>query len=192
MEGKSMSHGELTCQVAQALQVEFGPQRFLVLHDHGEDLPERLGKIRPYFGEGLRSEILAEIDIAVVSRDDKKIYALVEIEETTDKPKVILGDILAILLGEGIAFHGRHELKVGPWTTLIVMVKGAIETHQDRINYLMEESDKIKTHLTSSNKSIRKVVVDIFNDAKPLENQLKGQVCDAISAAYTECNLKTN
>ena len=186
-----MSHAELTCQVAQALQIEFESQRFIVLHDHGEDLPERLGEIRPYFGTGLRSEILSDIDIAVVSRDDQKIYALVEIEESNDKPKVILGDILATLLGDGIAFHGKHELKVGPWTTLIVMVKGNHEADFKKNEFLKDEANKIKTYLTSQNHFIRKVVVEEFDNGKSLEDQLKGQICEAISAAYTECNLKT-
>jgi len=118
-----MSNGMLTIHLAHILQQEFNQQRFDVLHDHGPkqmDSPDKVGKLRSWFGSALKAEtILADLDIALVSPRDKKVYALIEIEETTDKPKVILGDILATLFGEGIAFQGKLDLQVGEWITLL-------------------------------------------------------------------------
>jgi hypothetical protein len=44
-----------------------------------------------HFGKEYKSgALLAFLDIAVVSQDTDKVIALIEIEETTDKPKVLL------------------------------------------------------------------------------------------------------
>ena len=108
-----MSNGVLTTQIARSLQKEFDQQGFDILHDHRKteiDLPEKVGKLRSWSGSTLKSEtVLADLDIALVSHHDKKIYALIEIEETNDKPKVILGDVVATLLGKGIAFKGKLD-----------------------------------------------------------------------------------
>ena len=184
-----MSHGKLTVQVAKSLLIEFAPQRFITLHDHRPDSPDKLGKIRSWFGSDFAAEtILADLDIAVVSQDDNKIYALIEIEETHATPKVILGDILATLLGDGIAFQSKHYLKVGPWTTFILMVYDHNELELKKIKFLAAQTNGIKEKLTTPNASIRQIIVDTYKDGTLLESILTQHVCDAISAAYTECN----
>jgi len=168
-----MSKGTLTAQVAHLMEQEFNQQGFEVLHDHRQmenDSPDVLGKPRSWFGSGLRSgTVLADLDIAVVSSHDKKIYALVEVEETTAKPKVILGDILATLLGNGIAFQGK-DLQVGEWTTLIVMAYDNHQSHTDSLAFLVEQINILKENLTTYNSKIGRIIVDAFADKMDLDN----------------------
>ena len=180
-----MSNGTLTTQVARSLQHEFDLQGFDLLHDHGTkgiDPPDRLGKLRSWFGPILKFEsVLADLDIAIVSHHDKKVYALIEIEETTEKPKVILGDILATLIGKGIAFKGKHDLQVGEWTTFFVMVYVTRQSQNDRLVFLSEQINKIKKDLTTSNSSIRRIIIDTFSDNVQLESKLRQHINETIN-----------
>jgi len=180
-----MSNGMLTAQVARLLQQELNEQGFDVLHDHGQkeiDSPDKLGKLRSWFGAALKSEtVLADLDIAIVSHHDKKIYALIEIEETTNKPKVILGDVLATLIGKGIAFQGKLDLQVGEWTTLVVMVYDTRQSHLDRLAFLAEQTDILKRKLTTPNASIGRIIIDTFSDRVQLEYKLRRHISEAVS-----------
>lgn len=175
-----MSNGKLTANVARSLQQEFNQQGFDVLHDHGQkenDSPGKLGKLRSWSGPSLKSEtVLADLDIAIISRDDKKIYALIEIEETTDKPKVILGDVLATLLGNGIAFQGK-DLQVGKWTTLILMVHG---THLDRLAFLTEQISLIKLKLKTPNATIGRIIIDTYSKELQLVEKLRKHISEVV------------
>ena len=188
-----MSNGTLTAQVAHLLQQEFNQQEFDVLHDHGQkeiDSSDKLGKLRSWFGSALKSEtVLADLDIAIVSRHDKKIYALIEIEETTDKPKVILGDILATLLGNGIAFQGKLDLQVGEWTTLFVMVYDIHQSHLNRLAFLAEQTGLLKRNLTTPNATIGRIIIDTFSDKEQLECKLWQHINEVVNhRGYSEWN----
>ena len=183
-----MANGELTAQIAYSLQHEFKHVEIDVLHDHRKkdaDLPGKLGKLRSWFGTEFKSEaLLADVDIAIVSKKDKKIYALIEIEETTDKPKVILGDVLAILLGSGIAFKGNHELLVGKWTTLIVIGYDVHNLHLERLAFFTKQVNDLKEQLYTPNTSIGQIILDYFSDNIGLENKVKQHVRNALGAEY--------
>jgi hypothetical protein len=180
-----MPNGVLTSAVAHSLQCEFNKQGCDVLHDHGQedgDFPENLGKIRSWSGSSLKSEtLLADLDMAIVSHVGKKIYALIEIEETTDKPKVILGDVLATLLGNGIAFQGKLDLQVGEWTTLIIMAYDAHQLHGDRLVFLSEQANLLKEKLSTPNAAIGRIILDTYTSKMELEDKLKQHVYDAIN-----------
>jgi hypothetical protein len=180
-----MSKRALTTQVARSLRHEFDQQGFDLLNDHGKkgiDPTDKLGKLRSWFGPHLKFEsVLADLDIAIVSRSDKKIYALIEIEETSEKPKVILGDVLATLTGKGIAFKGKHDNKVGEWTTLIVMVHITRQSQSDRLAFLSEQIDIIKRNLTTPNASIGRIIIDTFSDNVQLEGKIRQHIIDAIN-----------
>jgi hypothetical protein len=180
-----MSHGTLTAQVAQLLQQEFSERGFDVLHDHGQkdiDPPDKLGKLRSWYGSTLKSEtVLADLDMAIVSRIDKKIYALIEIEETTDKPKVILGDILATFLGNGIAFQGKLILQVGEWTTLFVMVYDPHQSHLNRLAFLTEQMDLLKMNLLTPNATIGRIIIDTFSGKEQLEGKLRQHISEVVN-----------
>ena len=175
-----MPHGELTARVAFSLQQEFENNGFIVLHDHRSqdtDSSEKVGKLHVFFGEAPKREtILADLDIAIISSDGN-VVALIEIEETTDKPKAILGDILAILLGNGITDKNKKAYKVGKWTTLIVVSHGS---HHKRTAFLSEQTNKLKPKLKSQNRAIGQIIVENFSDEEQLEELLKDHVAKAI------------
>jgi hypothetical protein len=179
-----MSNGVLTVQVARLLRQEFDQQGFDLLCGHGQrdiDPPDKLGKLRSWFGSAPKAgTLLADLDIAIVSRRDRKIYALIEIEETTDKPKVILGDILATLLGNGIAFQGGYDIEVGKWTTFIVMVYDAHQLHFDRCEFISEQINSLKGKLTTPNALIGRIIIDTFSDEGHLECKLRQFIDRAI------------
>jgi hypothetical protein len=180
-----MSNGVLTAQVARSLQHEFDQQGYDILHDHRQkeiDQPDKLGKLRSWFGSALKREmVLADLDIAIVSHHDKKVYALIEVEETTAKPKVILGNVLATLLGNGITFQGKHDLLVGKWTTLLVMVYDPHQSLFDRCAFITEQTNNLKGKLTTPNASIGRIIVDTFTGKMQLENKLRQHLSEAVS-----------
>ena len=116
------------------------PQGYDVLFDHGQagqDDPARLGRIASWFGEAYCAGArLALVDIAVVERGSDRAVALIEVEESAAPPKVLLGDVLATLLGERITFRGQRQLQVGEWTTLIVLARYGQQPHPERLALL--------------------------------------------------------
>ena len=179
-----MSHGLITSRIARILVQEFETQSFQVLYGHGNkavDPLDKLGKIRAYQGPYYKADtILADLDIAVVASSSSKVIALIEIEETTIKPKVILGDALATLLGSAVRFQGKQDLYVGPWTTLIIMAYGPKREHRDRAAYLEQQINQWKVTLSSTNAQIDNVVIDAFQDEHELEHNLKQNIGSAI------------
>ena len=168
--------GELTYQTARNLQQKYSKGGFDILYGHGEkgmDSQMNLGKIRSWFGEEYnRDAILADMDIALVKQETDRVFALIEIEETSIKPKVILGDILSILLGNGINFQGNRDLQIGAFTDLIVMVQDNNHSHSVRVDFLSRQCNFIKERLVTSNSSIGKIIIDTFTDNKQLEDKL--------------------
>jgi hypothetical protein len=180
-----MAKGALTVQAAHKLQDQFNAQGFDILYDHGKkgiDPPTKLGKIRSWFGDSYQSEtILADLDIAVVSNNKERVYALIEIEGTANKPKVILGDVITALLGNGIKFQGKRDLRIGKWTTLIVMAHDANQNYLNRILYLTKQSNFLRENLLTPNASIGQVIIDTFSDDVQLDDKLNKHINDAIS-----------
>jgi hypothetical protein len=175
-----MTHGKLTSQVAVALAQELASMGFEVLFDHasrGTVPPQNLGKIGSWFGPEYQSFAqLGFLDIAVVSKKSEKAIVLVEIEETTDQPKVLLGDLFATLLGDGIKFQGKRDLLVGPWTTLILFGRSKLQSHQVRADFLSEQATLIKATLSTPNASIGQIVIDLFRDDSDLLDKLRRQI----------------
>jgi hypothetical protein len=186
-----MPRGALTMQAARVLQPEFSQQGFDILHDHGQvglDSPLLLGRISSWFGEAYkRGTILADLDMAVVSHaaavshSQERVYALIEIEETNNKPKVILGDVLATLLGKGIKFQGTRDLQVGRWTTLIVLAHDKHQSQLNRLPYLETQSKYLRENLLTPNASIGRVVIDTFVDDLQLEEKLRQSIAEALN-----------
>lgn len=182
----SMSNGVLTAQIALSLQQEFEKHGYEVLHDHRLQITgssDKLGKLRIWIGDSpKRIILLSDLDIAIINPNDNKVVALIEIEETTNKPKVILGDILAFLLGNGISFRGKYDFKIGKWTTLIVIGHDERQSHDMRNAYLNEQMNSIKSKLDTDtpNASIGRIVVDSYSDEKQLEEKLNDHVFEVI------------
>lgn len=170
-----MANGALTATMAHALARQYEPQGFVVLHDHrqpGADPTGKLGKPKSWFGEDLAAAaILADLDIVIAHQSTGRALALIEIEETTNKPKVLLGDVLATLLGDHISFQ-HTALHVGPWTSLIVLARSTHPTHQKRIEFLEERANHLKSALDTPNARVGKVVLRGFKDEPELAKTL--------------------
>jgi hypothetical protein len=159
--------GILTVHLAEILTQELDQYGIDVLNDHGQQAshPNKVGEIASWFGsdEDYNFETrLALLDIAVVDRATCKAIALIEIEETTNKPKVLIGDVMAILLGDGIRFQGKRKLCIGPWTTLIVL--GHSSSHEKLVNFLRVQANHLKGCLSTKNATIGEVVIGLFSN----------------------------
>jgi hypothetical protein len=155
-------HGELTAEIGKSLKFD----GYDVFYDHGDPLNTNVGKIVSWFGS--ESDIgqgmgLSQLDIAVYEINSKNVVALIEIEETEDKPKTLLGDVFATLLGKKFTFPGKRKLQIGYWTTLIVMGKssgGAADAA--RFSFLQTKVNDIYNSQPVKNWSVGKVIVEPF------------------------------
>src|SRR5688572_26650416 len=82
--------GQWTAEIAERLKLEF--QDPDVFYDHGDSS----GRIVCYFGDNnKRGTQLSYLDIAIVKKNRNQAIALIEIEETANRPKTIIADIFA-------------------------------------------------------------------------------------------------
>jgi hypothetical protein len=182
-----MANGELTARAARKLSQELASQGLEVLFDHGDravDDPDRLGRIVSWFGpEYTQAAELAMIDIALVMPRTRAALVLIEVEESSDNPKTILGDALGTLLGEHITFQGTRQLQVGPGTTLLILARCKIESHVHRVGFLERRLDTLKPALRTPNASIGRIILGTFVGYEDLEGTLLRYVHDALAAA---------
>jgi hypothetical protein len=167
--GKGKSPGHLTSETAKFLQVSLKNKGYDVLFDHGDPSDKNVGNIVSWYGDGKKPEReteLSQIDMAVIEHGSDRAIALIEVEETNDKPKTFLGDVFSILLGDHINFR-ETPLSVGLWTTLIV-VGLSKESQLKRNQHILARVERVKSTLSSKNSSIGKVVIKIFSDEAKL------------------------
>jgi len=166
----SNKHGEITAKIAGILQFE----GYNVLSDHGT-AGEYVGKIVSTLEKDYsRKDELSQLDIAIVEKNSDKVVVLVEIEETSDRPKTILGDIFSVLLGEYICFKGK-DLRIGDFTTLIVA--GVYKTdHKERNQNILDLANKAKASLGTQNARIGKIVIKTYHDAEEMSAWLPSLV----------------
>ena len=179
-----MNHGEWTARIARVLAAHLQHRNYEVLFDHGRiesDPADKLGKIASWIGSSYSYEaVLGHLDIAVVMPNTNRVIALIEIEESTDNPKTLIGDIFATLLGEQLSFQGTRQLHVGEWTTLLVLAHSARLSHQTRLAYLQSTAFQLKTHSSAANSHIGSVTLGSFTDESELEAKVKQYVDSAI------------
>jgi hypothetical protein len=163
-------HGELTTKIARKISQGWEKRGYTVLYDH-DPSNGKIGKIVSVIKNKYRREDeLSQIDIAVVEKSSDKVFALIEIEETNDRPKTFLSDIFGVLFGEYICFK-RKELQVKDFTTLIVV--GVNKTnHNDRNKHILDRVNRVKTSLGTQNAKIREVIIKTYTDEKELMMQL--------------------
>jgi hypothetical protein len=163
-KGSQMTHGQQTAQAARALAQALG-SAFKVLFDHGTqgvDPPDCLGEIVSSVGTDFgRGDQLAQLDIAVVRRDTNEVLALIEVEESVATPKLLLGDLLATLLGDQITFQGER-LAVGPGTTLIVLTRESSTAKRAQMAELARRVRAVQPALASRNAAIGRIVVETY------------------------------
>jgi len=160
------SHGQLTAEIGKSLEFE----GYDVLYDHGVS-SKTVGKIVSYFSDkNERGTQLSYLDIAIVKKNTNQAVALIEIEETANRPKTIIGDIFAFLMGERVVFQGK-ELEVGNSTTLIILGYSKLQ-HPKHNQYILEKVEKVKSALETKNCGIRKIVIETYSDKHKLSSLL--------------------
>ena len=166
---KGKSHGKLTVETAQHLQDFLKNKGYAVLYDHGDSSNNNVGTIVSWYGDGKKPEReteLSQLDLAIVEQSSDKVIALIEIEETNDRPKTLLGDVFSVLIGDQINFREK-SISVGRWTTLLI-VGFSKEPHVKRNQHILAKVERIKPALSSKNSSIGKVIIKTFADEAKL------------------------
>jgi len=180
--------GPLTSEIAGSITREMNEKGYDVYFDHGiagefiGTIPVSIEKDTEMLA---REEEISQLDIAIVKRNANEGIALVEIEETTDNPKKLIGDIFAVLMGNSIYLPGgekvdRKKVDVGKWTTLIIIVKGA--GHEERNEYILKMVDDAKSALKTVNAGIGHIVIKSFSAKDDLKETLLEQIEEAIQS----------
>ena len=171
--------GKATSAAAQLITGKLNDRGYDVYYDHGDAGGEFVGKIAVSINKDLgRVKEISQMDIAVINRKSNKVIALVEIEETTDNPKKLIGDIFAVLMGSSIHLPKEKIAKVGKWTTLIILGKG--EGHKTRNERILKLADRAKSALGTVNSKIVKIVIESIGEKDNLEELLMKKVDEAI------------
>jgi hypothetical protein len=161
------SQGRMMIKAAETLYGYYAARGYDVLYDHGST-KDHIGKIASRFGDSQGRDVeLSQPDIAIVEKGSNRVFALIEIEEANDDPKILMGDLFGILLGDHISFRGERELAVGGHTSLIVLGK-SMAPHRKRNEYLREQAMKVKSSLSTGNSMIGNIVIETFPDERGL------------------------
>jgi len=182
---KMKPHGELTVKIARKISQILDKNEYKLLYDHGVS-GKNVGKIVSWFGNKDKCEReteLSQLDIAIIEQNRNKAIALVEIEETNDRPKTLLGDALCVLMGDHICFGGNYKILVDERTILIILGKSEVShaKHNEKRNkYLCEKVMKIKSGLSTVNCVIGNVVIESFSGEEEMETQLSYAVKRAL------------
>ncbi len=179
MEGHSQD-GVLTTRLAAWLRSAYECKGFRILSDHGKKSAD-VGNIVSSMGKpGFGSE-LSQLDIAIVEpANPLRAIVLIEIEETNDKPKTLLGDAFATLIGDHVSFRGDC-LEIGERTTLLVLAH-ATEDHTKRNEFLRDGIEAARPGLRTGNKNIGKIFIESFADEKQLKERALARIDEAISS----------
>ncbi len=188
-----MGNGKLyTAPAAQQLRHSLEQSDFQLFYDHGAASDAMA--IAVWYGDQytqpLRPKQLAHLDLAVVHDKSLRVVALIEIEDTTDNPKTLLGDLMATLLGSGIAVGSQTPWTIGPWTTLIIFAhidNPARQTeYQGRIAYLQTQIRRLLPQIGTNNARIGCVILDSFVTQAELDDKLQYYVGEAMKAGITQ------
>ena len=159
-----LAHGKFTAEIARNLKFD----GFQVYYDH-DAASENVGKIVSAISEKYgRGDELSQLDIAIVEEESSNAIVLVEIEETSDRPKNFLGDIFGVLLGNSVSFKG-NKLNIGGFTTLILA--GVSKADHDKRNEFIQASAK-NIAISTPNAEIGNILIKTYKDERDLLDQL--------------------
>ncbi len=173
-----MANGQnYTLPVALYLADYYRDSPHQLFYDHGGALSQR---IYAWFGTAYTApnaaQHLAWVDIVVAEVTSGKVYQIIEIEDSNAKPKTIIADLMAVLLGDGLAFGGRTDWQIGQWTTLTVCAyvkdSTAQTKFQPRLAHLQQHITSVQTGLKTRNAAIGRIVVETFKDHAELHHKL--------------------
>jgi hypothetical protein len=178
---------ELTAQIGEHLLQDLTGRGYEVHYDH-DVLDGDAGTIVSWFegenGYGRESE-LSQLDLAVVEEGTRRAVLLIEIEEASDPPKALLGDLYGVLLGDEIHVKGHPAVSVDAYTTLLVASVSAIH-HRCRDEYLEEKVNAAKAGLGMGNARLGQVLIWSYRTLQEMGQQLPGDVGSLISAREAE------
>jgi hypothetical protein len=170
----SKKHGEITAALGKELNNsnELAKLGYAVVYDHGKGEADDVGVTSAWVGdEKKRDNRLAEIDIVVYAMQGHKAKLLIEIEESGDNPKKIIGAAMATLFGEKISSSGQEDLQIGQWTTLLVLAKGEGDAHLERTRLIEEKVTSLLREEGINKLKIGSVKLVLFqheDDLKPM------------------------
>ncbi len=161
------SRGQLAVKVAETLSGYYEARGYDVFYDH-DSTKANVGKITSWSGDRYsRDAELSQLDVAILPKGSDRALALIALEETSDSPKALLGDLFGVLLGDHISFRGERNFSVGEHTTLIILGKSKA-MHRKRNENLREQGMQIKSGLSTRNAAIGNIVIDSFADERGL------------------------
>jgi hypothetical protein len=109
-----------------------------------------------------------------VEKDTERVIVLVEIEESDDRPKTLLGDVFATMMADNIRFKEK-KFAVGLWTTLIIKAKRA-KFEIERVSRLQEKIDQLLSHLRTEQGWIGKVLLETYSDGDELIKNMTSEI----------------
>ncbi len=173
---------QFTVPTAQYLLQELADKPFRVIFDHGS--ADESSQIISWFGSAyiapLRPKQLAQLDIAVIHCETNQAITLVEIEDSSNNPKTVMSDLLALLLGSGVSIKGGQAILLGPWTTFIVLAKVAEQQtkfeHKERIQFLEGQISHIHKALQTPNAAVGQIALDTFISQMDLNQKVSNYV----------------
>jgi hypothetical protein len=171
--------GELTGRLGEEIQKKLSGEGYTIHYDHGPSGSPGVGAISAYYSEKKHRETkLADLDIAIL--DPKgRVILLVEIEESDDRPKTILGDAMTVLLADGIDCKDGPLEKIGEWTTLLIIAMGSGEKHEKRRKVIEERLEMIRSGAQPGKIRVGAVKVRLFEE----ESELRGIVGEYLDSA---------
>jgi hypothetical protein len=170
------SRGQLTAKMAREISPYWEKRGYYVLYDH-DPSSKSVGKIVSSFGQQppTQNTRLSHIDIALVEKSSGRVFALIEIEETTDRPKALLGAVFSILMGEQISFGKERLLAVDKDTSLLVFGKSTV-SHEERIQYMLDKVKRFRSNMGTANSKIEKIDLKTFSTEQELKELLTNKI----------------
>jgi hypothetical protein len=173
-DSMSKKHGELIAALGMELSGshELVKNDYMLIYDHGKGSADDVGVTSAWIGgEKQRDNRLAEIDIVVYEAQSNKARLLIEIEESGDNPKKILGDAMAVLFGEKISMSGGDEFRTGGFTTLLILARGEGDAHIERTRLIEERINTLfrtEGMITMKIGAVQLVLFRHEDDLKPM------------------------
>jgi hypothetical protein len=172
----SKKHGEITARLGDQLgrSNDLAKLNYFVVYDHGKGGEESVGVTSAYLGDHAEMDNrLSEIDVAIVEKKTQKAILLIEIEESGDNPKKIIGAAMATLLADGLSSKDGQKLTVDSETTLMVLAKGEGVEHKDRIRSI-ETRIKQLISMEGFNKNVKieTIKLELFQDPDELPEKI--------------------
>lgn len=103
-----MRHGIYTGELGQRLyQKLIGTAHAVYFdHKHGAGSESKNRHAMPFFDDCSTASILSYVDLAIINKSSNSVELLAEIEESGVDPKKVIGDIVNILLSDGLRVDG--------------------------------------------------------------------------------------